>query len=109
MIFLDIGDAPLQRINIIENRLRRAHRPAQHIEAMRSIMFELTYFIERIYGARNVVLDIGRNLVFSEFLHKRLVPTIISRYSFRPNDKHVLHAISSLAPSKRRQRFEQST
>ena len=88
---LDIGDAPLEGVDVVEDRPRGADGPAQHVEAVRPVVLELADLLGRVHGACHVVLDVVRHLILGQLFHERLVAAVVCRNTLGPDDKNMLH------------------
>jgi len=90
-VLLDIGDAPLEGVDVVEDRPRGADGPAKHVEAVRSVVLELADLLGGVNGARHVVPDVGRYLILGQLLHERLVAAVVCRNPLGSDDENMLH------------------
>ena len=90
-VLLNVGDAPLEGVDVVEDRPRGTDGPAQHVEAVRPVVLELADLLGGIHGARHVIFDVRRNLILGQLLHERLVAAVVCRNPLGSDDENMLH------------------
>lgn len=90
-VLLDVGDAPLEGVDVVEDSPRGTDGPAQHVEAVRPVVLELADLLGGVHGACHVVLDVVRYLILGQFFHERLVAAVVCRNPLGSDDENMLH------------------
>ena len=94
-VVADVGKAPVQRVQVVEDRAGRAKGPPLDSEAVGPVVLERVLGRHLVDRAGNVVANAADALVIlGEPVYERLVAAVVAGNPLGAHDEHVLEVLS---------------
>ena len=94
-VVADVGKAPVQRVQVVEDRAGRAKGPPLDAEAVGPVVLERALGRHLVDRTGNVVANAADALVIlGEPVHERLVAAVVAGNTLGAHDEHVLEVLS---------------